>query len=83
VCVVFLVRGGVLLVRYVGCRRLCADAARVCQLTGTVIEARGEGMLGRDVCVRARELVSGWMESWKNRARRAVDTYIRCSIDFM
>jgi hypothetical protein len=24
---------------------------RECQLTGTVIEARGEGMLGRDVCV--------------------------------
>ena len=55
VCVVFLVRGGVLPVPYVGCKRLCADAALVCQLTGTVIEARGEGMLlGLDLCVCAR-----------------------------
>jgi hypothetical protein len=42
------------LVPKVGCKRLCADAALVCQLTGTVIGARGEGMLlGRDVCVCA------------------------------
>ena len=52
---VVLLRGSVLPAPYVGCRRLCSDAGCVCHLTGTVLVARGEGMLlGRGVCACAR-----------------------------